>query len=57
MKSRAISPFIEGVIFKALAIGCSVWIMRYDIILLIPILGLVASIRELNSLKDIENKP
>jgi hypothetical protein len=56
MKSRVISPLTEGIIFKVLAIGCSIWILKYDIILLIPILGLVASVRELNVLKKVENK-
>jgi len=51
------SPFVEGIIFKVLAIGCSIWILQYDLILLIPILGLVASLRELSALKNVEDKP
>ena len=57
MKSRLISPLTEGIIFKVLAIGCSIWILKYDIILLMPILGLVASVRELGALKNAEDKP
>lgn len=57
MRSRVISPSTEGIIFIVLAIGCSIWILKYDIILLVPILGLVASVRELNAVKNIEDKP
>lgn len=57
MRPRVINPSTEGIIFIVLAIGCSIWILKYDIILLVPILGLVASVRELSALKNAENKP
>lgn len=56
MRSRVISTSTEKIIFTILAIGCSIWILRYDIILLIPVLGLVASIRELSTIKNAGDK-
>lgn len=52
MRPREINPKIERVVFVLLAIGCSIWILQYDIILLMPVLGIVASVRELRSQKD-----
>lgn len=57
MRRREMNPTVERVVLVLVAIGCSIWILRYDIILLMPVLGLVACARELNGLKNVENKP
>lgn len=57
MRNQEMNPTVERVVFMLVAVGCSIWILQYDLILLIPILGLVASTRELNALKNVEDKP
>lgn len=57
MRHQKMSPIVERTVLMLAGIGCSIWILRYDIILLVPVLGLIACTRELNGLNNIGNKP